>query len=177
MNPSSLSNKSAIAMITVISAGASAFLIWLIYFKSASHTGIDVSFLSTVNATCNALSAICLLIGILAIKQKKVNRHRQMMISAFVFSTIFLISYIIYHHFHGDTLFEGQGIIRPIYFFILITHIFLSIVALPMILVTFYFALIQNFIVHPKVAKFTFPLWFYVSVTGVIIYFMLKIYS
>ena len=98
------------------------------------------------------------------------------MICAFVSSGLFLISYIIYHHFHGDTQFLGVGAIRPIYFIILISHISLAIVALPMILITFFFALTGQFIVHKKVARITFPIWMYVSVTGVVVFLLLHVY-
>ena len=99
--------------------------------------------------------------------------HMVFMICAFVFSGLFLVSYIIYHYFHGDTPFPGSGAIRPIYFSILISHVLLSIIALPLILITFLFSLKGQFAVHKKVARVTFPIWMYVSVTGVIIYFML----
>jgi putative membrane protein len=88
-------------------------------------------------------------------------------------STLFLISYLTYHYYHGDTRFLGQGIIRPIYFTILITHVILAIVIVPLVLITLFRALRLDFIRHRRIARWTFPLWLYVSVTGVIVYLML----
>jgi putative membrane protein len=96
------------------------------------------------------------------------------MLTATVFSALFLTSYIVYHSFHGDTPFPGHGWIRPVYFFILITHIGLSMVALPLILAALWYALRNEFPFHRRVARWTFPIWLYVSVTGVIVYFFLK---
>ena len=96
------------------------------------------------------------------------------MLSALTFSTAFLISYIIHHNVHGDTKFTGIGWIRPVYFATLISHILISVATLPMVLTTFFFALTKQFARHKRLARFTFPLWLYVSVTGVAIYFLLK---
>ncbi len=86
----------------------------------------------------------------------------------------FLVSYIVYHHFHGDTRFGGHGLVRPIYFFVLISHIVMSMVALPLVLTTLFFAATEQFERHKKLARYTFPVWLYVSVTGVAVYFFLK---
>jgi putative membrane protein len=103
--------------------------------------------------------------------------HKRFMLTATVFSTLFLVSYITYHFFHGDTIFRGHGWIRPAYFFILISHIGLSIVALPVILATLWYALGNQFQIHRRIARWTFPIWLYVSVTGVIVYVLLKRFS
>ena len=99
------------------------------------------------------------------------------MVAALVSSALFLITYVIYHNAHGDTPFQGAGFIRLIYFFILSSHILLTTVALPLILVTFFFALTSKFDAHRKIARITLPAWLYVSVTGVMIFFLLKIFS
>ena len=99
------------------------------------------------------------------------------MLSATIFSALFLASYITYHYFHGDTKFPAHGLIRPIYFFILITHITLSMTALPLIFATLWYALGSQFRFHRRIARWTFPVWLYVSVTGVIVYAVLKIYT
>jgi putative membrane protein len=96
------------------------------------------------------------------------------MLSATVFSTLFLVSYVIYHFFHGETVFPAHGWIRPTYFFILITHIGLSIFALPFILLTLWYGLRSRFSCHGRVARWTFPIWLYVSITGVIVYGLLR---
>jgi putative membrane protein len=99
------------------------------------------------------------------------------MLSAVGFSALFFIGYVVYHNFHGDTPFPGQGTIRPIYFFILISHIVLSIVILPLVLSTLYYAVRQQFTTHRKIARYTLPLWLYVSITGVGVFFMLQAYK
>ena len=99
------------------------------------------------------------------------------MLGAVVFSVLFLTSYIVYHHFHGDTPFPGQGFIRPVYFVILISHIGLSIIALPMVLTTLYYAGTRQFQTHRKIARYTLPIWLYVSVTGVAVFLFLKAYT
>jgi putative membrane protein len=99
------------------------------------------------------------------------------MFAAVLVAGTFLVSYIIYHHFHGDTRFGGEGLVRPIYFFVLISHIALSMVALPLVLTTLFFAGTEQFQRHKKLARFTFPIWLYVSVTGVAVYFFLKLWG
>ena len=167
-----------IATMTGISVLAVIFLVWLIYFKETHNDGSQLPFftkhLSLVNAILNFLSAVCIIIGIILIKSGRQESHRKLMQGAFAFSTLFLISYVVYHHFHGDTPFSGTGLIRPIYFFVLISHIGLSVVVLPIVLITFAFALSSKYTLHRKIASFTFPLWLYVSVTGVIVYLMLN---
>ena len=99
------------------------------------------------------------------------------MITAFVFSSLFLITYIINHALHGDTLYQGQGPLRTVYFSILISHIVLCTVALPMVLITFFFSLTGRFPQHKKIARFTLPIWLYVSVTGVLVFAILRAYT
>ena len=170
--------RNVIAYIIFTSIVISEFLIWLIYFKQPSdHFSRVVTFLPALNAFLNGMSAICLCFGLAFILKNKRHIHMRFMSCAFVFSGLFLISYIIYHYFHGDTPFPGIGAIRPIYFFILISHVSLSIVALPMILITFFFSLKGQFVVHKKVARITFPIWMYVSVTGVVVFLLLNFYT
>jgi len=99
------------------------------------------------------------------------------MSAAVAVAATFLVSYIVYHHFHGDTRFGGVGLVRPIYFFVLITHIAMSMVALPLVLTTLFFAGTEQFERHKRIARFTFPVWLYVSVTGVAVYFFLKLWG
>lgn len=174
----SVSNRFIYTTLSIVSALAMAFLVWLIYFKSAATTELKfVVYLPYANATFNALSAICLFMGVRAIKNKNLEKHKKLLLAAFVFSTLFLVSYIIYHNFHGDTKFMAQGFIRPIYFFTLISHIVLSIPALPMVLITFALGLLDKKTTHKKWAKWTFPIWMYVSVTGVLIVILLKTFN
>jgi putative membrane protein len=165
----------AIAVILVISGAAFGFLCWLLYFRRApGHDSSAITALPAVNAGLNALSAIFLIGGLRAILRRNVGRHWRFMVAAFISSSLFLTGYILYHSVHGDTHFVGTGAIRPIYFFILITHIVLSAVALPLILTSFYLALTRRFTLHPRVARIAFPVWLYVSVTGVLVFLMLR---
>jgi putative membrane protein len=173
-----LNTRSVIACIIIASIIIIGFLIWLIYFKHPpEHYSPVVTYLPAINALLNSMSAICLCCGLASILKHNKRVHMMFMICALVFSALFLISYLIYHYFHGDTPFPGSGAIRPVYFFILISHILLSIVALPLILITFLFALKGKFAVHKKVARITLPIWLYVSVTGVIVFLLLNCYT
>jgi putative membrane protein len=169
------SNRTVLNSIVVLSSGISLFLFWLIYLREPvlEESSLDLSFLPAVNALLNSMSASCLILGYLAIRKGNRTRHIKMMLSALTFSFLFLISYLTYHTFHGDTSFQGEGWIRPLYFFILISHISLSVVVLPLVLTTVYYAATGNFNQHPKIARITLPLWLYVSVTGVLVYLML----
>jgi putative membrane protein len=170
-----LSNRTVLSSIVVLSAGIILFLFWLIYLREPSpeENPFDLTFLPAVNALLNSMSVICLISGYLAIRKGDRTLHIKMMLSALIFSFLFLISYLTYHTFHGDTSFQREGWIRPFYFFILITHISLSAVVLPLVLTTVYFAATGDFNKHPKIARVTLPLWLYVSVTGVLVYLML----
>ncbi len=121
----------------------------------------------------NSISAVFLITGYLFIRRKQIKAHRACMTGAFVTSALFLVSYLTYHYHHGSTKFQGQGAVRAIYFSILITHTILAVVIVPMIFVTFARALRERFDRHRKIARWTLPLWLYVSVTGVIVYLML----
>lgn len=136
---------------------------------------MTISQLPALNAILNSVSAVLLVTGYVFIRQKKINAHRATMISAFVTSTLFLTSYLIYHFSKelGPTRFQGEGIVRPVYYFILITHTILAAAIVPMVFVTFSRALRKRFDPHRKIARWTLPIWLYVSVTGVIVYLML----
>lgn len=129
--------------------------------------------LPTVNALLNSTSAIFLAIGFLCIRRKKVHAHRFCMILALLASTLFLASYLTYHALFGAVHFMGQGPIRAIYFAILLTHTVLAMVIVPLVMRTLYLALRRRFDAHRRWARWTLPLWFYVSITGVVIYEML----
>lgn len=163
--------------ILFLSAFIASFLIWLIYFKGRIQAPEWVGYLPSANALFNSLSAVCLIFGYIHIRKRNRVVHKRFMITATVFSALFLLSYVTYHYFHGDTKFPGQGWIRPVYFFILISHISLSMVALPLILTTLWYATRNQFRFHRAVARWTFPIWLYVSVTGVIVYFVLRSYT
>ena len=132
-----------------------------------------------LNATLNGLSGVLLAGGYVAIRQRKIQVHRWFMVSAFLVSCVFLVSYVIYHlRVKHVILFAGQGWIRPVYFTLLTSHTILAIVIVPLILITLRRAWLQKFDKHKIIARWTLPLWFYVCVTGVIVYFMVyQIYA
>jgi uncharacterized membrane protein YozB (DUF420 family) len=134
---------------------------------------IDYSILPAVNATLNATSGIFLLTGYILIKKRQINAHRNAMLAAFASSMLFLTSYLVYHYHTGSRPFPGTGAIRLVYFAILISHVLLAITILPLAISTLTKGLRGQYTRHKRVAKWTFPLWMYVSVTGVVVYVML----
>ena len=130
-------------------------------------------FLPTLNACLNAVSALLLAAAYHAIRRKEIERHRRLMLTAVATSAAFLVSYLVYHAQVGSVRFQGQGAVRPVYFAILVTHTILAVVIVPMILRTLFLAWKKRFPEHRRLARWTFPLWVYVSVTGVVIYVML----
>lgn len=134
------------------------------------------SFLPKVNATLNSIATILLLAAGWAVKEKKFDLHKKLMLSAVGVSVLFLLSYVTYHATSESTVFGGEGTIRTIYLFILLTHIVLAIAIVPLVLITLSRALSQKFDKHKKIARWTLPLWLYVTITGVIVYFMIAPY-
>jgi putative membrane protein len=170
--------RAILSAIIAVSATAILFLLWLLYVHQASaqFAGRWV-FLPAINAFLNGLSAVALCIGLYFIKHNNWQAHRTSMLLAFGFSSLFLISYIVNHALHGDTHFPGHGTVRAVYLSVLASHIFLSVVALPLVLTTVFFSLSGRFAMHRRVARVTFPIWLYVSITGVIVFVFLKIYA
>lgn len=136
----------------------------------------DVHVFAKINAVINSIVSLLLIAGLITVRQKKYTLHKKIMLAAIVLSVLFLISYICHHLFAGDTKFGGVGTIRYFYFFILITHIFLAAIILPFILFTAYRAMISEFPQHKRIARITWPIWLYVSVTGVLVYLMINPY-
>ena len=157
-----------------ISGLALAFLFWLLYLRQGGGDGSALAFLPAVNAGLNGTTSLFLVRGWFAIRAGNRELHAFCQKTAFVFSALFLICYILYHSVHGDSHYPGQGILRGVYFFILVSHILLSMAALPMVLATFFFALTGRFSAHRKLARFTLPIWLYVSLTGVLVFAFLK---
>lgn len=172
-----MTNRIFFSLNAFFSLSAVTFLFWLLYARHAAGNAASMSFLPAVNAGLNATTSAFLIRGWFAIRRRERALHAFCQKSAFVFSALFLVCYILYHSVHGDSHFQGQGLVRPVYFFILISHILLSVVALPMVLTSFYFALTARFDVHRKVARVTLPIWLYVSLTGVLVFLFLKIYA
>ncbi len=136
-------------------------------------TVLPISLLPAVNAALNATSALLLAIGYLFIRRKRITAHKICMASAFGTSTLFLISYLTYHYHVGSVRFTGQGVVRVVYFTILLSHTTLAVAIVPLAVITLYRALRGRFDKHVRIARWTLPLWLYVSVTGVIVYWML----
>jgi uncharacterized membrane protein YozB (DUF420 family) len=134
---------------------------------------IAVADLATVNAGLNATAAVLVATGFYFIKQKKIHAHKVCMISAMIVSALFLASYLTYHYNVGSVRFTKQGWIRNVYFPLLLTHTVLAAVVLPMVLRTAFLAFKGRFLNHVRIARWTFPIWIYVSVTGVVVYLML----
>ena len=173
--PASSKTGAAIGAILAVSAAATVFLFWLIYVHPAAATSEQFAFLPALNATLNGLSAVALLIGYTFIKARRVGAHRASMMTAFGFSTLFLASYILHHALHGDVRYPAHAALRMVYLPLLASHIILAVVALPLILVTFFFSLSGQISQHRKIARWTFPLWLYVSITGVVTWAMLRL--
>ena len=162
-----------IATILVVSALASALICYLVYFHAPSDvTGTQLKSLPLLNAVLNALATVALLFGYSFIRNRKLSAHRAAMFTAFLFSSVFLVSYLTNFTLHGETLFNRLSPWWPFYWKLLASHIILSIIALPMILITFFLSLTGRFPAHRKLARYTFPIWLYVSITGVIVYAM-----
>jgi uncharacterized membrane protein YozB (DUF420 family) len=132
-----------------------------------------VPFAPTLNAALNASSAVLLVFGYLFIRSRRIEAHKKCMLGAFACSIVFLVSYIIYHLQVGSVRFQGQGWIRPVYFTLLGTHTVLAVTVVPLALVTLARSLKGNFEAHRRVARWTLPVWLYVSATGVLVYFLL----
>lgn len=162
-----------IAAIIAISVLASALICWLVYFHTPTDVGrTHLRSLPFVNAILNALSTVALLLGYRFIRTRRIPLHRAAMFTAFFFSTIFLGCYLVNFALHGETRFNRASPWWPFYWKLLASHIILSTIALPLILITFFLSLTGRFPAHKRLARYTFPIWLYVSVTGVIVYAM-----
>jgi len=134
---------------------------------------VTLSDLPAINATLNALSAILLIAGYILIRQRRIEQHRRTMIAAFITSSLFLVCYIVYHAQVGSVRFTRHGFVRPLYFSILITHVTLAALVLPLAIVTLTRGLGARYLQHRSIARWTLPIWLYVSVTGVLVYILL----
>lgn len=162
-----------------ISAVASLCLAWLVYYHPPTDVaGTHLAFLPALNAALNALCTVFLLVGFRHIRRREIIAHRNSMFGAFVVSSVFLVAYIVNHVLHGDMLFpRTYPTARFIYLWILLTpHILAAIICLPLILITFFLSLTGRFPAHKRLARWTFPIWLYVSVSGVVVYAMLAAY-
>jgi len=169
-------DKQARLFIFTVSFVVFAAVVILSRVKLEADLGFDVHVFALINACINTIVSILLIAAFIAVKNKSFVVHRNIMLTAISLSVVFLISYIAHHLLSGDTRFGGEGNIRYFYFFILVTHIFLAAIILPFILFTAYRSLTGEYAKHKKLARYTFPLWLYVSITGVVVYLMISPY-
>lgn len=161
----------------VVSVAALALLSWLLIFRGATGAGgADLRFMPALNATLNATAAVLLVGGWVAIKRKRADIHRYFMVAAFAASALFLVGYLAYHAVHGDTKFGGEGAVKAVYLLVLASHVLLSIGVVPLALTAFWFAWKKEFARHKRVTRWLHPIWLYVSVTGVVVFLMLRPY-
>lgn len=177
MENSSLEKKFSkyIVAVSILIPVAVAFL-FMVKLKDLGFNVSPLPFLPPIYATINGITAIVLIAGVLAIKKGNRILHQRLMTSAIALSLAFLVMYIAYHMTTDSTKFGGEGAIKMVYFFILITHIILSIAVIPLVLITYVRALAERFDRHKKIARITFPIWLYVAVTGVVVYLMISPY-
>ncbi len=169
-------DKQASALIAIFSFVVFAAVILLSKFKLTVNLGFNVHVFATANAIINSVIAVLLIWALVAVKKKNYLLHKKIMIAALILSVIFLLSYIAHHLLAGETKFGGTGVTRFFYLAILFTHIFLAAIILPFILYTTYRALIAEFALHKKLAKYTWPLWLYVAISGPIVYWLISPY-
>lgn len=169
-------DKKARLFIYTISVVVFAAVALLSRFKLHINPGFDVHLFALANAIINSLVTVLLITGFLAIRQKKQLLHKKLMLAAIALSVLFLVSYIAHHLLAGETKFGGTGGLKAFYYFILFTHIPLAAIILPFILFTAYRALTGEYEAHKKLVRITWPVWFYVAVTGVIVYLMISPY-
>jgi putative membrane protein len=172
------SPRKATFLVLAVSLVALLVLVGVIYGHGrATEAPAWVAWLPALNAGLNGTSAVFLVLAYRAIRRRQVVAHSRFILTSLAASTLFLVSYIAYHAVHGDTPFGGHGLVRPLYFFILISHVLLSAVALPLVFMSLFFSLSGRFPRHKKIARYTLPVWLYVSVTGVLVFAMLRAYG
>lgn len=168
--------RKANRVINILSLAIPLAVAVLLGVRQKIDLGSWTTYLPHINGVINSLTAILLLMGFYFIKQKNVEAHKRTMLTAFVLGSFFLVSYVLYHLTNESTSFGGEGWVRPVYFFLLVSHIVLSIVVVWFVLRAVYYALSGQIRKHKQTVKYAFPIWLYVSITGVIVYLMIKPY-
>jgi len=171
-----MNDKTVFRIILVLSVVVFAVVVVLYQLPKADSIPDWAKALPTLNAMINATCSVLLVTSFMAIKRKSIALHKRLNITTFVLSSLFLVSYIVFHSFGVETRFPQDNPIRPVYLFILITHIVLAAAVFPLVLTSFYFGLGNKVELHRKVSRFTFPIWLYVTVTGVVVYLMISPY-
>lgn len=171
---SAASDRRFRAVNALLSAAVLALLFWLLVLRRPGEAGGgSLAFLPAVNASFNALAGVLLLFGFVAIRRGKRRVHMAFMLSAVASTSLFLAGYLTYHFIHGDTKYAGPAAVRPVYLFVLATHVLLSMVVLPLVFATLRYAALRRFDAHRRLARWLWPIWMYVSVTGVLVYGLL----
>ncbi|MFD1186097.1 DUF420 domain-containing protein [Pontibacter rugosus] len=169
-------DKKYLSVIAVLSVAIPVVVAVLFFMPKANTPGIDVSYLPAFHAILNSLTAVALVIGYFNVKRGNVKAHRAAMLAAFSLSAIFLVSYVTYHFLGQRTIYGGDGVLKYIYYFVLLTHIVLAVVIVPLVLLSVYYGITNQLVRHRRISRWTFPIWFYVAVTGVVVYFMISPY-
>ena len=163
-------------VITILSVVIPVAVAILLGVRQKVNLGFWTTYLPHVNGIINSITSVLLITGFYFIRQKNVVAHKRTMLAAFTFGSLFLVSYVLYHLTNESTPFGGQGWIRPIYYFLLVSHIVLSVVVVWFVLRAVYFALSGQIARHKQIVKYAFPIWLYVSITGVVVYLLIKPY-
>jgi putative membrane protein len=158
----------------VVSAVALSVIAYLLLLRKSDAGGLDLRFMPAINASLNATASCLLVAAYVAVKRRALKAHQYLMISALVASAFFLVGYLAYHFVHGDTKYPPGAPLRGVYLFVLASHVLLSIGVVPMVLTSFYYAWRRDFTRHKRVTRVTLPIWLYVSVTGVLVFAMLR---
>lgn len=171
-----IENKNSKKLINIVSFAIPIAVAVIIGLRTKIYLGEWTKILPHVICGLNATTAILLIIALIAIKNKNIDVHKKSNLSAFSLGAIFLITYILYHISNPSTSYGGSGMVRNLYYFFLISHILLSIGVVRLVLLAVYYALNNEIMAHKKIVKWAYPIWLYVSVSGVIVYFMIKPY-
>ncbi|WP_299819147.1 DUF420 domain-containing protein [uncultured Pontibacter sp.] len=165
-----------LTLIAVLSVAIPVVVAILFYMPKSGESTVDVSFLPTLHAILNSCTAIALVIGYVNVKRQNIKVHRGAMLTAFGLSSIFLVSYVTYHFLGERTIYGGEGLLKYIYYFILLTHIVLAVVIVPLVLLSVYYGITNQLAKHRRISRWTFPIWLYVAITGVLVYLLISPY-
>lgn len=171
-----MSDKAILRLIYIVSAVVFALVVVLFNLPKADHIPAFVKYLPKLNAFINGTCAALLICSLYFIKQKNIQRHKQLNVLAFALSTVFLLSYVTFHAFGVETKFPAEHPLRPLYLTILLSHILLAAIVLPLVLLSFYRGLKGDIQKHKRLTRWSFPIWLYVTITGVIVYVMISPY-
>lgn len=175
-NLTSERDRKFLTLIAVLSVAIPLVVAVLFFMPKSGTADLDVSYLPSFHAILNSLTAITLIIGYIYVKRGNTKAHRSAMLVAFGLSAIFLVSYVTYHFLGQRTIYGGEGLLKYIYYFILLTHIVLAVAIVPLVLLSVYFGITNQLKRHRRISKWTFPIWLYVAVTGVLVYLLISPY-